>query len=110
MSKAWSKDLHLKPNTLGKTKSCQTLVGMMNENIISSRDKHKVLSFINEMVERYRVLSLIKNSKVKAYTFEVIRKNVSNLIELMPYDEKFVSYLKNVNVYYFRKYLKGCCI
>ena len=107
MSKAWSKDLNLKLDTFGKTKACQALADMMNKNIIPSYDKHKVLSFINEMIERYQVLSSIKNSKVKNYTFDIISKNTTSLNELMPYDEKFISYLKNVNVYYFRLYLKG---
>lgn len=106
MSKAWSKDMNLDRGTFGGTPACHVLVDMMNNNLISVAEKHRVLSFINDATYQFKWLSTVQEYKVKERSMTLMRNDLFARIDKMPYPEKFNSHLKNVIAHHFRRYLK----
>ena len=106
MSKAWSKDMVLDSGTFGGSPACHILVDMMNNNLISVAEKHRVLSFINDATYQFKWLSTVKDYGVKERSMTLMRDHLLSRVDLMPYPPKFNSHLKNVITHHFRRYLK----
>lgn len=106
MSKAWSKDMTLDAGTFGGSPACHILVDMMNHNIIPVFEKHRVLSFITNAIYQFKWISTIQEYGAKERSMILMRDDLINRINQMPYSEKFNSYLKNVISHHFRRYLK----
>ncbi len=106
MSKAWSKDMKLDPGTFGGSPACHILVDMMNNNLIPVAEKHRVLSFINDATYQFKWLSTVQEYGVKERSMVLMRDDLFNRIDKMPYPAKFNSHLKNVITHHFRRYLK----
>lgn len=106
MSKAWSKDMTLDSGTFGGSPACHILVDMMNNNVISVAEKHRVLSFINDATYQFKWLSTVKDYGVKERAMVLMRDHLLARVDHMPYPPKFNSHLKNVITHHFRRYLK----
>jgi hypothetical protein len=106
MSLAWSKDMELDPGTFGGSPACHILVDMMNHNMIPIREKHRVLSFINDATYQFKWLSTVKDYSVKERAMVLMRDDILSRVDQMPYPPKFNSHLKNVITHHFRRYLK----
>ena len=106
MSKAWSKDMELDPGTFGGSPACHILVDMMNHNVIPVMEKHRVLSFISNVIYHFKELSKVEARGVRIRVMVLMKEDYFAKIDQMPYPAKFNSYLRNVVAYYFRRYLK----
>ena len=106
MSGTWSKDMYVEPHTFGNTKACEILADMMNNNIVSAYEKHRTLAFINKASRMYNGAFQIPDKNIRNSIFELINKDVMNKINMMSYSPKYISYLKNVMIYYYRKFLE----
>lgn len=106
MSKAWSKDINISINTFGGTDACHILAEMMNNNVIPVYEKHRVLSFIHKSIHIYKKSSQISDYPTKCYVLKLIKNDLINQVKTMPYNEKFLCYLNNVIMYYYRKFLE----
>lgn len=106
MSKAWSKDMKLDAGTFGGSPACHILVDMMNNNLIAVSEKHRILSFITSAIWHFKCLSVVGDYGVKERALVLMRDDLYDRIDKMPYPEKFNSHLKNVINHHFRRYLK----
>jgi hypothetical protein len=106
MSKTYSKDVVLDPGTFGGTKACHVLAEMMNQNVISVFDKHKVLSFINKVIYDFNAIATITYSGVRGRSMMLMKDHYIVRAEQMPYPEKFISFMKNVINHHARRALK----
>jgi hypothetical protein len=106
MSKAWSKDMILDCGTFGRSPACHILVDMMNNNVISVFEKHRVLSFVNDAIYQFKWLSTVQEYGVKERAMTLMRDHLLSRVDQMPYPAKFNSHLKNVITHHFRRFLK----
>lgn len=106
MSKAWSKDILVDPGTFGGSPACHIIADMMNQNVISVFEKHRVLSFINDAIYQFKWIGTIKDTGVKERAMVLMRDDLFARIDKMDYHPKFLSHLKNVITYHFRRFLK----
>lgn len=100
------KDMIIEPHTFGGTKACEVLADLMNQNIISSREKHRTLSFINKASRMYNGACQIVDKNTRYSVIHLISKDLSNKISVMSYPYKYISYLKNVIAHYHRRALE----
>jgi hypothetical protein len=107
MAKAWSKDMVLDSGTFGGTRACHVLVDMMNNNVISVFEKHRVLSFIQNAIHHFNNVATIEDLGVRNYTMSLIKRDFLNRINDMPYPPKFNSFLRNVVCHHSRRALEG---
>lgn len=103
MAKKYTVKLNLKPDTFGNSKACFVVVEMMNEGIIDLRAQHKVLSFINNICIQSKAVATITNLNIRATTLNLVKRQYLKSIDLMPYDLKFNTHLKNVVHYVFNR-------
>src|SRR5579885_2801954 len=96
MSKAWSKDIVVDPGTFGGTKACHVLAEMMNQNVISVFDKHRVLSFLNDATIQFKWIATISFKAVRERSMVLMLEDLLDRIEAMDFSPKFKSYMKNV--------------
>src|SRR5271170_7449106 len=106
MSKAWSKDVVLNPGTFGGTPACHIVVDMMNHDVISVFEKHRVLSFITYCTIAFKAVADIKHTGFRERFMFMMRDEFYKKIDTMPYPEKFNSFLKNVVNHHCRRNLK----
>lgn len=106
MSKAWSKNIWIDPSTFGTSPACHILADMMNKDIISALEKHRVLSFINCAINSFKCISSIKDQGVRERVMVLMRDDLFARINMMIYHPKFLSHLKNVISYNFRRFLR----
>ena len=106
MSKAWSKDIWVDPGTFGASPACHIIADMMNKDIVSVFEKHRVLSFINDAIHQFKWISTIEDTGVKERAMILMRDDLFARIDKMTYPPKFLSHLKNVIAYHFRRFLK----
>ena len=102
------KDMIVEKNTFGKSKACHILAQMMNDNVISIYEKHRVLSHIVKITNTFRNISPIPDKGTRERTFEMWRDfTLSKIDELdeLAYPAKFKTFYKNVVFYLYRKYL-----
>lgn len=102
MSKGQNRDIWVDPTTFGSSKACRVLAEMMNENMISTYEKHKVLSFINHVVHKFQGTSYIPVDAypdVRDQVMLMVRDDFLARADKMPYPSKFVAFLKNVICY-----------
>jgi hypothetical protein len=106
MSKPSSKDIWVDPYTFGGSPACKVLAEMLNENLVSIKEKHKILSFINDVIMQFRSISEIENNSCRVRLMILVRDHFFNKIEGMPYPKIVNSHLKTVVVHHFRRILK----
>lgn len=107
MVKSFSKSAHIDLGTFGGSKACMVLADMMNQNVISVYQRHRVLSFINTAVWNFKWIGTISEAGVRERSLVLMRDHLYDRIVKMTYPIKFKSYLKNVIAYYYRKNLEG---
>jgi len=105
MSKAWSRDIVVDPGTFGGTKACHVLADLMNQNVISVFEKHRVLSFLNDATIQFKWLSTISFQPVRDRAMDLMLQDLQDRIERMDYPTKFKSYMRNVIRHMYRKNL-----
>jgi len=106
MSKAWSKDIWVDPGTFGGSPACHVIADMMNKNVISVYEKHRVLSFITDAIYQFKWTSSIKDKAVRERAMNLMRNDLLSRIDKMDYQPKFLSYLRNVIAYHYRRFLE----
>lgn len=106
MSKAWSKDIWVDPGTFGRSPACHIITDMMNKDVIPVFEKHRVLSFIADAIYQFKWISTIEDTGVRERSMILMRDDLFSRIEKMDYNPKFLSYLRNVIAYHFRRFLK----
>jgi hypothetical protein len=102
MSKGQNRDVWIDPTTFGTSKACKILAEMMNENVVSIYDKHKVLSFINHVIHKFQGTSYIPIDAypgVRTQVMLLVRDDFLARADKMPYPPKFITFLKNVICY-----------
>ena len=107
MSRAWSRYMVLGPGTFGETKACHILVDMMNNNVISVFEKHRVLSFITDAIFKFNGIATIEESSVREHAMALMKEHYFSSIARMSYPDKFRSFLKNVINHHSRRALEG---
>jgi hypothetical protein len=105
MSKAWSKDIIVEQHTFGGTKACEVLAAMMNQNMIPTFEKHRVLSFICDATMQFKHIASISYKPVMVRTLVLMRDHLLARIDKMPYPIDFNTHMKNVLHHHCRKYL-----
>lgn len=103
---AWSKDMKLDPYTFGKSRACEVVVAMMNENVIPVYEKHRVLAFILASNLYFKEISEVSNKRIIVKLMDLFKRDTLAKVEKMPYPDKFKSYLKNVISYIYKSNLK----
>jgi hypothetical protein len=104
MSLPVSRDMVLDPGTFGNSKACHVLVDMMNQGMIPVREKHKVLSFINDVNISAKYLMEIRHEGVRNQAISLAQRHYVAAVDRRElYPEKFKSHLKNVVNSIFRK-------
>lgn len=103
MSKKYTVKLNLKPDTFGNSKACFVLVDMMNQGMIDIVAQHKILSLINNLCIKAKAVATINHTNIRATTLDLVKQQHLKLIDLMPYEMKFKSHLKNVVHYIFNR-------
>ena len=106
MAKAFSRDMKLDLGTFGGTKACHVLAEMMNQNIIPIREKHRVLSFINDATLKFNGVATITIESIRCQAMCLMKDYYLNRIVAMPYPDKFKSFLRNVINHHSRRALK----
>jgi hypothetical protein len=106
MSLPVSRDMLLDPGTFGNSPACHVVVQMMNEGLIPIRDKHRVLSMMNDVGNSAKHLSEVRHPGVRNQAIELSRDYYCSRVELMPYHDKFKSHLKNVIHHIYKKNLE----
>lgn len=104
MSLPVSRDMVLDPGTFGGSRACHVIVDMMNKGMIPVRDKHKVLSLINDINICAKHLSEIRHVGVRSQMMKLAQDHYIQAVNTREsYPEKFKSHLKNVVNSIFRK-------
>ena len=111
MTKASNKkEIVLSPGTFGSSPACHILVDMMNKNMISLKEKHRVLALITAIIYEFKAISTIKSSDKRHDVREAImlrsRDYYLERVEKMPYPLIFRTHLMNVIHHKCRKFLK----
>lgn len=107
MGKAFTKNIEkLDPDTFGNSKACHVLVDLMNQNMINTPQKHRVLSFITSATSSFRNLRYIPDAGVRERIMTIMWGYYLTRIQEMLYPPKFISYLENVIFSIFRKNLE----
>ena len=111
MSKAWSKDIKLNSGTFGNSPACHILVDMMNKNMVSLKEKHRVLALITAIIYEFKAISTIKSSDKRHDVREAVmlrsRDYYLERVEKMPYPLIFTKLIiMNVIHHKCRKFLK----
>jgi hypothetical protein len=105
MSLPVSRDMVLDPGTFGGSKVCHVIVDMMNHGVISIREKHKVLSLINDVNIGAKYLSEVSHPGVRNHAMRLTQEHYIAVIDKKDYPDKFKSHLKNVINSIFKKNL-----
>jgi len=106
MSKSWAREMELSPGTFGNSPACHVLVDMMNHDVIPTKEKHRVLSFITSTVIReYKAIGSITDPGIRTSIMWRSRDDFVKRINAMPYPQNFVTFLRNVIYHLARKYL-----
>lgn len=103
----WRTDIVIDPGTFGNSKACHCLVDMMNDNVISVYEKHRVLAFITNATHHFRGVSHIPHKGIREATNKMWLDLFLNRIDERSYPAKFTTFYKNVIYYLSRKYLEG---
>lgn len=107
MGRAITRDIdNLNPGTFGGSKACHVLIEMMNQNVITTFHKHKVLNLITSANITFKNLRYIPDVGVREQVMTVVRDNYYRRIKQMPYPARFCSFLENVIFYIFKKNLE----
>jgi hypothetical protein len=107
MSKAWSRDVVVDPGTFGGTRACHVLADLMNQNMISVFEKHRVLSFLNDATIQFKWIATIEFKPVMERNMDLMLHDLTGRIEHMDYPPKFKSYMRNVIRHMYRKNLES---
>ena len=107
MSKAWTRDIVIDSGTFGGTKACHVLADLLNQNVVSIYNKHKVLSFINDFIFQFQWIATIDQPGVRERSMTLMRDHLQSRIDEMDYNAKFKSYLRNVLLHHYRKSLES---
>lgn len=105
MSTSYSKDMKLESHTFGNSEACRVLVEMMNEGAIPVGDKHKVLAFITSSCIVLKDASLIEQRSLNR-VLDLVKQDLIDKVNQMPYSAIFISHLRNVITYIYRKNLR----
>lgn len=109
MSKGQNRDIWVDPTTFGASKACRILADMMNQNVISTYEKHKVLSFISHVIHKFHGTSYIPVDvypEVREQVMLLVRDDFLARADKMPYPPKFITFLKNVICYQHNSIIK----
>ena len=96
MSVAWSKNLVLSSNTMGSSLAAYHLVDMLNQDVIPTYEKHRLLSFFNKTMIGLKKLLKIEDPAFRAYIVNMWKERQFKLIDSQNWDTKVKSYFKNV--------------
>ena len=106
MSKAWSKDVWVDPHTFGGSKACEVLADMMNKDVVSIYEKHRILSFISDATIQFKYISCIPHDSVRERSMLLMKEDLFRRIDNFEYGIKVKSYIKNVVAHHYRKNLE----
>lgn len=106
MSKAWSKDIWVDPHTFGGTKACEVLADMLNQNVVPPYEKHRILSFLNDITQQFKYTAYIPLDSVRVRAMLLLKDDIFRRIDRMTYSPKIKSYLKNIASHHYRKNLE----
>src|SRR6266850_8273342 len=105
MSKAWSKDIWVDPHTFGGTKACETLADMLNKDIVSPYEKHRILAFLNQVTWQFKCIADIFDRGARERSMLLMKAHFINRINDMSYPSKVISFIKNIVNHHCRKNL-----
>lgn len=107
MAKVYTREVFVAPHTFGGSKACEILADMMNQNVINTCEKHRVLSFINSVINQFNAVAYIPYQGVRMKAMTLIRDEIFLKVDKMSYPAKFINFLKNVISHHYRRALKG---
>src|SRR6266496_3892610 len=96
MAKVYARDVYVDPHTFGGSRACEVLADMMNQNVINTFEKHKILSFINSVINQFNGVAYIPYVGIRIKAMNLIRDEILSRTDKMSYPIKFISFLKNV--------------
>lgn len=103
----WRTDIIIDPGTFGNSKACHILVDMMNNNVISIYEKHRVLSYITNAIHHFKSIAYIPHKGVRDRTAKLWLNQFIEKVNNLNYPVKFKTHLNNVLHYLSRKHLES---
>jgi hypothetical protein len=100
-----AKEIWIDPHTFGGSPACEVLADLLNQNVVSLGEKHKILRFLNNITHRVNDVALLAKSS-REFTMKLVKAHYLNKVNDKDYPIVIKTHLHNVIHYMCHKALE----